>query len=400
MNRFRKREPASGGVTEPRFFHARRRSVWAAAAAHGALGVTPVIGTIILFRLYLTTSGLALDFEGGPWTAAHQILHGASPYIDASSPLVADGVPFVYPAAAAVLAVPFALLPQATAGFIFAVLCIGCVLLTLAVLGVRDWRVYGAVLLWPSVVTGYEWANISVPIVLGIALCWRYRDKALVAGALLALLISVKIYAWPLGLWLLATRRFMALGYAVTCGVGINVVAWAIIGFDQLPRYADLMHALTRSQQGSGFSLVALLLNNDAAVWVAYALAAAVAVIVAAACLAYGRRGRDLSAFALGLGASLLFTPIVWLHYYVLLIVPLAIIRPRFGPLWLLPLAMWVTVRQPHRWPGSLPLVVSFAVGAVIMAFAVRDRHGAAPAAGDRLAAARNQQGNARVAVT
>jgi hypothetical protein len=357
---------ADGGARERKFFHARRRAMYGRALSHGALGIAPLISTAILFRLYAQTHGLALDFESGPWLAAHDILRGATPYIDPTSPQLATGAPFVYPAAAGVLLAPFGLLPQASAGWIFALLCIGSVLGTLAVLGIRDWRVYGAVLLWPAVITGWEWANLSVPLALGVALCWRYRERPVVAGLLLALVVSVKVYVWPLALWMLATRRLKAVGWAVVGGLAINVSAWAIVGFGELSRYADLMHALTRAQQRAGYSLIALALNNGASVPLAYALGAVAAVAVAVACVNYGRSGHDSAAYVLGICLSLLSTPVFWLHYFVLLVVILAVARPRLGPLWFLPLAMWVTVTHPHRWPGSLPVVTALMVAGIV----------------------------------
>ena len=46
---------------------------------------------------------------------------------------------------------------------------------------------------------------------------------------------------------------------------------------------------------------------------------------------------------AVGLGATLALSPIVWLHYLVVLLVPMAIARPRFTPLWLLPILLWTS---------------------------------------------------------
>jgi hypothetical protein len=38
----------------------------------------------------------------------------------------------------------------------------------------------------------------------------------------------------------------------------------------------------------------------------------------------------------------LVASPLVWSHYFVLLMIPLALAKPRFGPVWLVPVAMWV----------------------------------------------------------
>ena len=44
-----------------------------------------------------------------------------------------------------------------------------------------------------------------------------------------------------------------------------------------------------------------------------------------------------MRSFTCAVAATLALSPIVWLHYLVVLLVPMAIARPRFSPLWLLP---------------------------------------------------------------
>ena len=38
----------------------------------------------------------------------------------------------------------------------------------------------------------------------------------------------------------------------------------------------------------------------------------------------------------------------MWLHYLVVLLVPMAIARPRFSALWLLPVLLWVSPRPGY----------------------------------------------------
>src|SRR4029077_6757152 len=51
-------------------------------------------------------------------------------------------------------------------------------------------------------------------------------------------------------------------------------------------------------------------------------------------------RNDDFLAFRLVLAASFVLSPIVWGHYYVLLVVPLAVSRPKLSALWLT--AIWI----------------------------------------------------------
>ena len=55
--------------------------------------------------------------------------------------------------------------------------------------------------------------------------------------------------------------------------------------------------------------------------------------------------------FVLALGAALALTPIVWLHYFALLLVVVALMRPRLGLVWFVPLAMVITPGSGHPTP-------------------------------------------------
>jgi hypothetical protein len=62
-------------------------------------------------------------------------------------------------------------------------------------------------------------------------------------------------------------------------------------------------------------------------------------------------RDRDVAALTLALAAALAASPIVWVHYFLLLLVPLALARPHLSLLWFVPFAF-----QPlgeAAWPAG-----------------------------------------------
>ena len=75
------------------------------------------------------------------------------------------------------------------------------------------------------------------------------------------MLISVKPIAWPLIIWLLATRRYRGVAWAAACGIVLNVVAWTILGFGQIHQYIVLMHAFQQKGERISFTFVAFLLH-------------------------------------------------------------------------------------------------------------------------------------------
>ena len=53
-----------------------------------------------------------------------------------------------------------------------------------------------------------------------------------------------------------------------------------------------------------------------------------------------GWRGDDRRSFALAVTAMIVAVPVVWLHSFALLIAPVAVMRPRLGAAWLVPILM------------------------------------------------------------
>jgi hypothetical protein len=301
----------------------------------------------------------AVDFNAAFWPAGHRILDGISPYVSADSVLVKRGVAFVYPAPGAIFFAAFAWIPHAAAGVLFTMLSICAALGVLWIVGVRDWRLFGLVLLWPPVISGWQTANLSLLIAFGIAVAWRLRDRPMAVGVVVGLLVSLKVFVWPLGLWLLATRRYAALGWAIASALLANLVAWAVLGFDQLHAYASLVSAVTKAEERTAYTPIAFALRAGASISAAQAIGLILAGLAAGCCFYYGRRTRETSSLLLAVAVCLLATPIVWQHYFALLIVPLAIVRPRLGTIWLLPLALFpCPVTTPSLWQLAVALSV------------------------------------------
>jgi hypothetical protein len=84
---------------------------------------------------------------------------------------------------------------------------------------------------------------------------------------------------------------------------------------------------------------------------------------VALLVLAYRRRSSQETALALLCSASLLLTPILWPNYLLIMLVPLALLRPRFGVVWLLPV---ILIGQPVIDPPAWEIAVFLAILAVL----------------------------------
>ena len=102
---------------------------------------------------------------------------------------------------------------------------------------------------------------MTILLVLLVAVMWRFRERRFVPGLALGLAVALKLYLWPLGIWLLARRRFAsaALAGAIACGSTLLVLP-----FITLTDYARLMKNLGDTFGPQGYNLVALIVKSGA----------------------------------------------------------------------------------------------------------------------------------------
>jgi len=173
--------------------------------------------------------------------------------------------------------------------------------------------------------------------------------------------VVTKIFLWPLVIWLVATRRFRTAATTVVLGIVLAMGSWGILGFDGLRDYPHRLGRVAGLEQDKSYSPFALFRLFDLSTASARlaVLALTVAGLAAIVALARGNDG-DRRSFLAALAVGLIASPIVWLHYLVLLIVPLALYRPRFGAAWLLPLAYWFLPGQENRGSaGNIALMLA-----------------------------------------
>lgn len=296
-------------------------------------------------------------------TAALAVFQGHSPYVAPTTASLAHFDKFVYPPVAALLFGPLAALPPGVGRVVMFIGCFAAVIWALRLLGVEDWRCYSIAVISAPAINSLALGAITSFLLLGAALAWRYRDNRVVAAVATAFTAVLKLFLWPLGIWLLATKRWRTAALSAGIGVLILLVGWAVIGFAGLRSYPTLVHVLQQIESPVSYSVIALLgLSGGAAtaVTIFFSLAAAAAIWLAAR-----GPGGDQRAFTVAVLASLLAAPLVWLHYYLLLYVPIALYRPRLSGLWLLPLLLWLTPTTHSggtTWRIALALCVLAAV--------------------------------------
>lgn len=179
---------------------------------------------------------------------------------------------------------------------------------------------------------------------------------------------------WPLALWLLVTRRWRATGWALASGVLMNLFAWAIVGFNQVPAYRRISGHVTDALWRGGYSVLALggQLGLGRGAGEAVMLAASAALVVGLVTLGFLRR-QERQAMMLCVALMLVASSLVGSHSFVLLLalVLLVLAVPRVDWVWLLPCGMWVC--PPSYTAKGSEVAVAWLIAAVCLTAALRD---------------------------
>ena len=268
---------------------------------------------------YAGDDRLALDFHHEVYRQAEAVADGRDAYESPDADL-SDRSNAVWPMAAVLPVVPLTALPPAVADWLATAVMLASLVGALWLLNVRDWRIYGVVLLWPAVIEAIQTANASLPLTLLVAVMWRYRDRAGIAGAALGYAVAVKLFLWPVVVWLaLIGRRSAAAVAAAVAAASLLLV----LPFTGLVDYARLLRNIGETFEHEAYTPFALL--TDLGVPDTAARGVTIAFGLGVLALAWRRRSLGLA-----LAAALVLSPIVWRHFFTLLLVPLAAVASTF----------------------------------------------------------------------
>jgi alpha-1,2-mannosyltransferase len=320
--------------------------------ALGALFVTD-------FVINVRAGIFGADFRGTIWQAGRDILHGNSPYPAPNVATLAHaGNPAVYPAATLVAASPLGLLPFTVSAILWDIAAIVALFAALRIINIRDWRIYGVVFLSFPAASSLQLGQLDAFLALGCALVWRWRHRP---GARLAIVLATvvlaKVFLWPLLVWTLAIGRRRQSVAAAATAVSVVIAGWAAIGFAGFAGYPRLLSALINAYGSKGYSLMALGTRVGLSSNAARLLPLVALIGLCALCIKFARAGREESSFFVAVAAAILGSPILWLHYVLVLFVALAVVRPRFSAVWFVPVALWLV---PTENPSS---ALDFALG-------------------------------------
>ena len=326
----------------------RARGGWQWLASAALLVVVAGAFLTGLFTAYASEDPdkLGWDFRAAYLPAAELVAQGRSPYpADPGDPQPGELTSYHYPPQLAVVITPLTRTSDDVAAVIAVLVSLASLLGALAVLGVRDLRCYAVVVIWAPGWNALEMANVSAVLAVLVAVAWRFRDTLWRPAAVLAVAISMKLFLWPLLAWALLTRRIALACAAVLLGAALTLGSWALIGFAGLLAFPELLSEITSEYS---YSIEDVLAAQGLGWSVSRIAPLVVGVPLLFLVARFARQGDHERSFFAAIAAALALSPIVWLHYLVLLAVPLAIARPRFSAIWLLPIVLWMCPRSAN----------------------------------------------------
>lgn len=281
--------------------------------------------------------------------AGQAVLHGHDPYSSTHSETIRTNAAFVYPVAVAWWFAPISALGGA-AHVVYAVASL------LAIGGACWWArpgqplIAALVMLSSCAVIGLQDGSVNPWLFLGLIAAWKWRDRAVVVGLVVAALIVCKLFLLPVLGWLLLSRRYRATGVTVVAAGIVLVAGWSFgpLGFRD---YESMLHVLSRIEAPHAAGLSGLLIHWHASLGLATVLATGIALLLLGGAGYQLRRrpgpGREALLFGAAVVAALFASPIVWHHYYLLLAAPLLLVTRSAWPFVVLSLASWAAA-APH----------------------------------------------------
>jgi hypothetical protein len=292
---------------------------------------------------HLTAWPMGFDFRGTLWEPARALLDSGPIYPEPTRASIVIGNPSIYPPFLIIGSVPFALLPVTFASWLWFVALGASVFASMWILGLRDWRCHVLAVTCPVVIHGMSFGNVTILLLLPLALAWRYRDRWRVVGLAVGAAIAAKLFVWPLLVWLLLTRRFAAAAWAAVLAGALLLGSWAVVGFEGFREYPDLLDAVQDVYATRSASVATVAARFGASVSLAVVISALVGlVLLLVAAWVVRRSDGDRRAFALILTATILASPIVWPNYAALLLVPIAVTWSRLAAPWFFGYLVWL----------------------------------------------------------
>lgn len=313
-------------------------------AAYVVALAAAVIWALLILVASASNGTIGFDYRAYD-LAVDNLLAGASMYDPNAQATGSFGL-FFYPPPFALLILPFALLPIEVGVWAWTVALTASSLAAIWVLPVST-RVRWIVLLlaafsWP-LVYAIKLGQVGPVLLLLFAVGWRWLERPLALGVAGGIGTVIKLQPALLIGWAIVTGRRRAAAFGVALAGGLALLATLVAGPQSWLDEAALLGrvskpVLTPNAVGIGRLAYEAGLSESLATvihWVNIGLVVAVVALVV-------WRGSTIASYLAVVIATQLLSPVLWDHYALILLLPVA---------WLL--------NRGHWWAGLVPLVTA-----------------------------------------
>jgi len=332
-----------------------------------ALPVAAVATFVLMTVVVLVNAGSNVGYDYQAYVrAALRVLDGA-PLYDADVDVAGGFAIFLYPPPFALVLIPFALLPAHLGLWLWEGLAIASFVVGVAILPVRVPVRWGVMLLgaldWP-LVYAIKLGQVGPLLFLLFAIGWRWRDRATPLGLSVAAGALVKVQPLILFGWAGLTGRWRAVATAIVALVAAALVSTIAFGPGVWADYLALLRRVSSPvTTPHNFTPGALAYQAGLPEPSAQALqVAATIAVIAVVVLAIQTASHEVS-FLTIVVASQILSPLLWDHYAVILLLPVAWLLQR-GHWWAVAIPLLTSIPSILVMPSAVYLVV-FAAGLV-----------------------------------
>ena len=320
--------------------------------------------------LVIAVAGSTLGYDYRAYESAADRFLAGRPIYDPAVSVAGGFAIYLYPPPFAIAIVPFALLPEPLGLGAWLALLVVAFVAGVALLPVRREVRFLVLLLagvsWPFIYS-VKLGQVGPLLFLAFAAAWRWRDRPALLGVAIAAGALIKLQPALLFGWAVVTRRWRAVAIGAGVLLAAGAVATLVLGPQTWFDYIELLRRVsTPVTTPHNFTpgAIAFQLGVPEATANLIQLASMVAV-VAVVVIAWWRLDAEAS-LIVTVVASQLLSPLLWDHYAMLLLLPMALLLQR-GHWWAvaIPLAGWLP-------PPAVP--ITFAVALLAPFLPVRRR--------------------------
>ncbi len=317
------------------------------AAVRDLTPVLCVVAMALTTGAILASAGTTLGYDYQAYAHAAQRLLDGRPLYDPNVDVAGGFAIYLYPPPFALAVVPFTLLPGSLGTWAWLGGLVAAFLVGTAILPVRRgvrWAIVVLAALSLPFLYSVKLGQVGPLIYLCFAVGWRSLDRPLGLGLGVAAGALTKLQPALLFAWMLITRRWQAVLVGLAACGAATLIATLITGAATWTDYIALLGRVSQpvttpknmTPGGVAWRAGASLDAATAIQW------AAVIATLAVTLFAWLRRDAA-TGFIVGVVASQLLSPLLWDHYAMLLLLPVALLLER-RQWWaiLIPLATWL----------------------------------------------------------